>query len=248
MSRAGECNTPPNCPRLFETARGTVVFQGYDVAGTSGLARPPAGESQIEMPRETAFRLARQLLGQPERWPDVPSVLGGWQHELFRLEALQAYLVEGEGEKIAAFLDGRPNDAEEEPSDWVRYLTDCTRAGRRWQRVHVVDVPLTDYLRWELHTYPRLMALGYDTLIADRSRHPELAELTWDFYLGDPDQDDTFAVLMNYNSDGHPLGMWRTTDKPVVAECLRRRELALRYAEPLEEFVSRLEREPVPPR
>jgi hypothetical protein len=244
MSGTLECNNPPACPRVFETDRGTVVVQGYVVEEASRPfpATPPAGETQVEMPREVFLGLARWVLAHGDELPEVPSILGEWQRTLFRLETRQQYLVEQEREQLTAFREGRPlPPSPPESQRWLRHLEEDVRAGRRWQRVHVVDQPLTDYLRFELDAYRGPAALGYETLVADRSRHPELSAQTEDFYLLDGEEENAFSVLMRYDEEGHFLGMWRTADPGVVAECRRQRDLALRYAEPLEEFMARLE-------
>src|SRR5437870_3180377 len=81
--------------------------------------------------------------------------------------------------------------------------------------------PRTPYLRFDLSVYPGSERLGYETLIADRAGHPELAPLTSDFYLFDGDEPTAFAVLMSYDHDGHWLGMWRTNDPPILDLCRR---------------------------
>jgi hypothetical protein len=243
MSEGGiwNCEDKKVCPRAFITERGRVVFQGYLVDGDR---RPtpadlPAGETQVEMPWAIAVRLARWVLSHGDATPEV---LSGWTQSLFRLEAKQQYLIPGEEEKFNAWREGRqvPRSTPDN-NDWYREIRDSVRAGRTWQRVHVVDQPLTDYLRYELEMYTGSAELGYQTLIADRSQHPELAELTEDFYLLDGDTDGAFAVLMRYDDDGHFLDMWRTNDEPVLSEARRQRDLALRCAVSLRQFLSEQE-------
>ena len=43
--------------------------------------------------------------------------------------------------------------------------------------MHVVDRPLSDYIRYELAVYAENVAAGEDVRIADRSLHPELGGL-----------------------------------------------------------------------
>lgn len=244
----GGCSNPPNCPRFAESDPYNVVFQGYPVDASirPASADPPDGEVQISMPREAAFRIARSILSLDEELPEVPGLLDGWEHTLFRLEAQQQYLVDEEAEQIRAWLAGDlVPDWSPEVERWRQHLRDSVASGQRWQRVHVVDVPLTNYLRFELAQYPSLAEIGYETLIADRSRHPELTELTEDFYLCDGDEDNPFALLMRYDDKGRYLSMWRMDDPPIIEACRRRQQLALQHAEPLDEFTRRMNRKTV---
>ena len=168
-------------------------------------------------------------------------LFAGWKHSLFRLETLPEYLVEAEAERFQAFREGRPlPERPDESREWYRYIEETISGGRRWQRVRVVSRPLTDYLRFELASYPDTARLGYETLIAEREGHPELAALMSDFYLFDGDEESAFAILMSYDDQGGFKGMWRTSDPPVVDICRRYRDLALAAARPLEEFVTDL--------
>jgi hypothetical protein len=235
------CTDSRTCPRVFETERGTVIVQGYQVdeASRPAMAQPPNGESQVQLPREQLLAFARSVAAR------VPAedLFGGWQRTLFRLETLQQYLVDAEAERFHAFREGRP--LPERPAGslgWYRYIEESVRAGKRLQRVHVLTQPLTDYLLFELASYPDSARLGYETLIADRANHPELATLTSDFYLFDGDEESAFAILMSYDHEGTFIGMWRTSDAPIVDVCRRQRDLALAAAAPLEEFVGHLGR------
>ncbi len=233
------CTDSRTCPRVFETERATVIVQGYQVdeAGRPEAALPPTGETQVELPREQYLAFARAVAA---RMP-VQDLFAGWQHTLFRLETLPQYLVDAEAERFRAFREGQPlPERPMESREWYRYIEETVQAGKQWQRVHVLSRPLTDYLRFELTSYPDTARLGYQTLIAERDGHPELAGLTSDFYLFDADEDSAFAILMSYDHEGRFGGMWRTSDPPVLDICRRHRDLALAAAVPLEEFVADL--------
>src|SRR5438874_2166734 len=68
--------------------------------------------------------------------------------------------------------------------------------------VHGLDLPLTDYLRYELASYRSSMAAGMETYIADRDRHPDLAGLTKDFWMFD----EQHVAVMRYDPECRPLG------------------------------------------
>ncbi|MGH7883011.1 MAG: DUF6879 family protein [Candidatus Dormibacteraceae bacterium] len=190
------------------------------------------------MPRETFLGLARWVLGHGEQ----ANLLEGWKHTIFRLETLQTYLVETEAERWDAFRQGRPLPPRSSAGkEWLRGIRESSKAGGSWQRVHIVDQPLSDYLLFELHDYADSVEEGYETLVADRSQHPELSDLREDFYLLDSDYENASTVLMHYESDGKPLTMWRTADLGALADCRERRDLALRHAIPLNDFLASLD-------
>src|SRR3954452_20557518 len=69
----------------------------------------------------------------------------------FRLETLQAYSVDYEHDEYDQFLrDGQLHRA---PGPWQDMIREHAKAGRTLQRVHIVEEPLTDYLRYELAAY-----------------------------------------------------------------------------------------------
>ena len=74
------------------------------------------------------------------------------------------------------------------------------------QRVHVVDLPLTAYLRYEMAAYRENIDAGEEVGIAVRSWHPDLAALTEDFVLFDHGGEDEAMVWMRYDHQGQLTG------------------------------------------
>jgi hypothetical protein len=77
----------------------------------------------------------------------------------FRIEALDVYDVETDGEDVARYVSGEsePDPARKRP--WLDQLRAERVAGKRRSRVHVLRTPLNDYLRyeceWGLHVQRR---------------------------------------------------------------------------------------------
>ncbi len=158
-----------------------------------------------------------------------------FQQSAFRLETLAQYLVAEEADDFAAFQAGRPPPRRTpEDDEWLRMIAQDTAAGKHWSRVHVVEHPLTSYLRYELACYPDSVAAGEQVLIADRDAHPQLVSLeNGDFWLFD----DRLVVRMRYDDQGHWLGAERAPDAD-LQEYHRRRDLALAHAVPLEDYLA----------
>jgi hypothetical protein len=157
----------------------------------------------------------------------------------FRLETLPQYLVDVETARFTAFRECRA--LPEWPADsvaWFEGIAAQVAGGKLWRRVHVVDRPLSDYTRFELRCYEDNVRAGEDVRIAERAWHAGLADLHEDFWLFDAETDHPLALLMQYDAEGHWLGYWKTMDPGVIAECGRRRDLALQAAVSLAEFAA----------
>lgn len=165
--------------------------------------------------------------------------MASFRRSAWRLEALDQYNPRTDGDFAVWRDEGRLLPLEERPTKlaWMALIEQAVGEGKTLCQVHVLDRPLTPYLEYELATYPENVAAGQEIRIADRGRHPELAELRDDFWLMDDETDRPFVLLMDYEADGQYVGMQRTEDPAVLAECRRKRDLAVACSMPLEEFL-----------
>jgi hypothetical protein len=171
---------------------------------------------------------------------DLAACFDEFRASAFRLETLPLYAVPAEDERLAAFREGRRlPERSPRTSPWLRRVADTTAAGKRWSRVHVVDHPLTEYLRFELATYRESAEAGEVIRIADREASPELATLTRDFWLFDAETDRPFAALMTYDHEGQYVGAEVTHEPAIVGACMAERDIALRYSVPLAVYLGR---------
>lgn len=153
----------------------------------------------------------------------------------FRLETLQAYDVEYEAEEFQAFL--RTGRADQEPQDWQRMIAAHTRAGRHLQRVHVVQEPLTDYLRYEFTAYEHNARAGEEIRIIPVQNHQWPAGLPeqHDFWLFD----DRDAWDMQYDPTGRFLGAKQSDRAEEIEQRRRWRDTALAQSMPLADYIRR---------
>src|SRR5262245_44978292 len=70
--------------------------------------------------------------------------------EAFRLEVLPAYSIPSEVDALVAFRQGRVPAVAPDYREWLDLVARTTDGGRRIVRVRIVDVPPTEYQRFEL--------------------------------------------------------------------------------------------------
>lgn len=168
-----------------------------------------------------------------EAQPDLLALYGQVAGEAFRLETRQVYAVPAESAQFRAFTEGRPLPPDPHVDRSMQVIRTAARAGVRIHRVHVVDLPLTVYLRYELAAYGENVAAGEDVRIAVRSWHPGLAGLTEDFVLFDGQA----MVWMRYDHQGRLTGRDYSDDASDLAMAAQQRDVALAHSVPLGEFV-----------
>lgn len=158
----------------------------------------------------------------------------------FRLETLQVYTVGGaEAERLASFRAGRPRPKRNVATDpWLWRMAQSTMVGKQWSRVHVVDEPLSEYLRYELNGYRESQVVGEDVSIAVRHAGSALADVRDDFWLYDGGTDGAKGVAMHYDPEGHVLGFDLVSDPKRLDEYERIRALVLTAAVPLNSYLA----------
>lgn len=167
---------------------------------------------------------------------EFEAIFDRFQRSAFRLELLDYYAAANEAEPLRRFLAGQPQDpAWREP--WKQFIREAVRDGRRVARVHVIDEPLSDYLRFELTCgYPAGAAAGEDVRIFLRHLYPKLIFPAHDFWLFD----DREAVVMAYDGHGGFLGADLTSDPDVVARCRHVRDFSMNLSFPLSDYLASL--------
>ncbi len=141
-------------------------------------------------------------------------------------------------ELFEAFCAGRPLPPRPGKTESMRMIRDAVTAGKRVHRVHVVDLPLSDYIRYELAVYPENIAAGEDVRIARRSAHPGLECLDTDFWLFDAETDRPAVVWFRYTPDGQILSRDYSSDPCDVRRAREQRDLAIANSLSLSEFMA----------
>lgn len=161
-------------------------------------------------------------------------LLAGVSNSFFRLETLQDYSF-GEGdERFRLFREeGRLGAPPPGKVAWTAWVREQVTAGRRVHRVHVVDLPATDYVRYECRVYEENAAAGEDVRLADRRADPALDRLRTDFILLDGDTDHPLVLWQRHSPEGRLVDMVESRDPADVERCRRDRDLAVAHSIPL---------------
>jgi hypothetical protein len=171
---------------------------------------------------------------------DFASCFDDFRSTAFRLETLQRYDVPAEADRIAAWREHRPMpERSPRTNPFLARIAETTAAGKQWSRVHVLDLPLSEYVRFELETYRESARAGERIWLVGRTAAPGLAYLDRDFWLFDAGTRHAVAALMEYDQDGRYLDASVTTDEAVITACTAARDLALQHAVPLERYLSK---------
>lgn len=156
---------------------------------------------------------------------------------IWRLETLPVYSTPTTDPAFAAYIRrGELPPLAERPAKraWMTLVRQAVAKGKRVGRVHVLRLPLTAYLQYELATYAENAAAGEDVRIAVVDDHPELATLDQDYWL----LDDGLALIMDYDDAGRFRGERLTRDRATLARCRAHRDLAIACSVPLAAFAA----------
>lgn len=163
----------------------------------------------------------------------------GCRYSAHRVETLQRYAGLDDEARQRAFYAGEPLPPPgPHKQETIEVYTALRQAGRQLGRVHIVDLPLTPYMHYELLVYEENVAAGEEVAIVERTADPGLADMTRDFTIFDGGTPDAVVVWFNYDQDGRVHG-YEVTDDPAVTDwCWRAYQLARAHAVPLDEFTA----------
>lgn len=173
----------------------------------------------------------------------LPALNRRYSSTCFRLETLQDYAgISGEErDRVSAWLRGQRTFRSVHDEDgYLRRAAQHALDGKRRSRVHIVQFPLSDYVRYELDAYRENVAVGETVGIADQ--RDIIDPLGPDFWLFDGGTDHAEAVLMHYDPASAELlefeHLTAAASPARLADLYRQYQIATRAAQPLDRFVS----------
>jgi hypothetical protein len=175
-------------------------------------------------------------MARPISKEEFARLFDSFENLAFRLESLDLYTVAGEAAEYARFLAGEELPASTE-GDWARFVKKSTSKGKVMQRVHVISIPLTPYLKYEIYWgYVYSCVAGEQIYIIDRANvSPEVLRTT-DFWLFDRKT----LVIMRYDAAGRFLHAEIEDSPEMLAAYISLSASLLSAATPLKEFLSQI--------
>ncbi|WP_084628394.1 DUF6879 family protein [Amycolatopsis nigrescens] len=169
------------------------------------------------------------LLGRDE-WRRV---FDRFERSAFRLELQQTYTMPTEQDGLRRFLAGEPKP-DDHNSAWHERIRGYVGAGKVVQRAKVVQLPLTEYLRYQWSwSIPENVAAGEDYRVVDTTGK-NLDLPPYDFWMFD----ELVVVHLNYRSDGTQISR-ELVENPNIEKYLKWRDIALENGVPFSEWNAR---------
>ncbi len=157
-----------------------------------------------------------------------------FRYTCYRLETLQRYDVPYERDEFEQFLAGGTQDMAE-MAEWTDgTIARAVKAGKRMQRVHVVEDPLSDYLRYEFAWgYEHTVAAGEDVrIIAVQAGDWPAGLPHYDYWLFD----SSLLVSMRYDETGAFTGAEMEEDPVAIVKANYWRDLAVSLSVPYRDY------------
>ncbi|MFE6194140.1 DUF6879 family protein [Streptomyces sp. NPDC057838] len=236
----GTTSEDGDCPTLYEI-EGTdeILVQGdreTDPQHLVQLRDVKPSETFVRVPRELLTRYAPSTPA-PELQPfaAVSHLFREFRHTAWRLETRRGYATDRHSPKWQRFLAGE--DVDHDPDNaWRANVREQTAQGKRFQRVRLVDEPLTQGQRYLMATAPANVAAGEDIRNLTRADAERLRLPDYDFWLFDSKTLARFA----FDEDDTTLGVYVTEDPAEVLAACQARDAAWHHAVPTAEFAKRV--------
>lgn len=162
---------------------------------------------------------------------ELGNLLRGFSTSAFRFETRERYISTVGREPFRKYLADERDDYE-----WHRWWTEMVSrdlaAGKTWQRVRIVSVPLSDYNQYSLKVARLGVQAGEDIRYLPREDAAQLSIEPYDAWLFDAQ----LLVHLHFNDDDTFRRAEIIHDDAIVTRHLEWQELAWRHAQPLEDF------------
>lgn len=156
-----------------------------------------------------------------------------FEHTAFRLEVRDRYNSPRETESFRKFIAGEPDDLAWH-QNWLAMIREASSQGRRFCRVRVVGLPLSDYSRFGLWISQFANNAGDDIRYLTRDKAETLDLPRHDYWLFDSHK----LVRMRFGDDDRFLGGEVVEDPTVIVRHNHWRDAAWHYAIRRNDFVS----------
>ncbi|MFI9275142.1 DUF6879 family protein [Kitasatospora sp. NPDC052896] len=155
-----------------------------------------------------------------------------FEHAAFRLETRRGYATDHNGARFQAFMAGQQPQYEPDAA-WSVLVREQVAAGKRFERVRIVDSPPTDGRRFLLASGLGNVQAGEDIRNLWRSDAERLGLPTFDYWLFD----SRLLARFHFDNDDRTLGVELVTDAEAVLAACQARDAAWRFATATAEFM-----------
>ncbi|MDD5331778.1 MAG: hypothetical protein PHE43_03070 [Candidatus Nanoarchaeia archaeon] len=120
----------------------------------------------------------------------------------FRLELLQEYNIPNERKHFIKFLKTKIYTPSTN-SEWIKLIKSANKRKAKISRVHVIELPLSDYLKFEIRYYKINKNAGEQVFLLNKDKFKKIKpNIKSDFWLFD----DEIVLKMKYDKQGRFLG------------------------------------------
>ncbi|MEV6831197.1 DUF6879 family protein [Amycolatopsis sp. NPDC051102] len=164
---------------------------------------------------------------------DFGRLFHSFEHTAFRLEARDRYDADYENESLQKFLAGEQDDL---PwmQDWLKMIRAATSDGKRFARVRVVSMPLTDYSRFGVWCAQFTNGAGEDIRYLERGLAKATGLPDHDYWLFDSRK----LVRMHFDDNDAFLGGEVIEDPSEVVQHNYWRDAAWHHAVKRDDFAT----------
>ncbi|HET9895505.1 MAG TPA: hypothetical protein VFQ44_11300 [Streptosporangiaceae bacterium] len=166
-----------------------------------------------------------------EPGPAIRQLFHEFQYTAFRLETRDRYDAPYENESLAKFIAGEPDNLPWMQS-WLDMLREAAAAGRRFARVRVVTLPLTDYSRFGVWCAQFTGGAGEDIRYLARDQADEAELPRQDYWLFDSSR----LLSMHFDEQDRFLGGELVTDATEIVKANYWRDAAWHKAVRRDDF------------
>ncbi|MFD3310048.1 DUF6879 family protein [Streptomyces sp. NPDC058694] len=225
------------CPGVHEDLdSGEVIVHGpplTDPADLAQLQHRDEGEVAIVVPRNTLADF-----GPRDETPKLIKVgrefdqlFENFAHTAWRLETRRRYASDEETDEWGQFITGHRIDWNYD-DDWCRLVRAQTSQRKRFERVRLIDTPITPAQVYLRSNAARNCAVGEDIRNLSRAEAKELHLPDEDFWIFD----SRLVASIIFDEDDNLTGAELITEPAAVNRYCRLRDAAWHYAVPYAEF------------
>ncbi|MFF5790263.1 DUF6879 family protein [Streptomyces sp. NPDC012693] len=236
----GTTSEEGDCPTLYEVeGTDTILVQGDRVTAPEQLAElrhVKATETFVTVPRDLLARFAPRT--EPREmipFSEAAHLFREFRHTAWRLETRRGYATDRRSEKWARWQAGEDITADPATS-WHANVNAARAAGRRFERVRLVDEPMTEGQRYLAATSTANVEAGEDIRVLPRGEAERLNLPDGDFWLFDS---KTLARFV-FDEDDTTLGVVLSEDPAEIAAVCQARDAAWHHAIPTREYAQRV--------